>query len=327
MNRSIPHIVFVVAAAAITHVPVLAQAQDTDLLSLDVVVGDDGNDAKLRAAIAAAPLLDYERVDILLDPPLDVMQVSAVTADRDGNLLILQRGSAAAPVIVATPTGRVQREFGAGLFRRPHSIRIDRDGNIWTVDSNTSIVRSFTPAGEPRLEIAVGDVPDPTNPSCAASDIAFGADGRFFVADGYCNARIVVYAADGTRVGEWGRPGNGPGEFDLPHSIAMSPEGVLFVADRENGRVQWFTQAGDYVGEWHYGGRVLSVAFGPAGRLFISAEPKGAEPQQEAALLEIDRDTGRVIGRIDDFGHELSVGADGSLLPASLGGRITFYRP
>ena len=288
---------------------------------------DDAADAKLRQATAAAPPLALERVELALSPALEVDQVSGVAADKDGTLYIIQRGTAADPIIVADANGRVQRTFGRGLFNRPHSVRIDPDGNVWAVDSNTSMVYKFSPAGQKLLEIDVGDVPDPSNPSCAASDIAFGDNGEVFVSDGYCNARIVVYDAQGKKLREWGRHGTGPGELNLPHSIAVSPEGEVFVADRENGRIQWFTQRGEYLGQWHYGGRVLSVTFSSDGELYVSAEPKGAVPQQEATLLHVDRRDGRILGKVTDFGHELGIGPDGTLLPASLGKRITVYRP
>jgi NHL repeat len=300
------------------------QAQE-NVSAIDASVAE--GDAKLRALIQAAPTLQYERQDITLSPPLSVMSISAIATDAAGNLLILQRGDEAPPVIVASPGGTVLRTFGQGLFQRPHGIQVDSKGNVWTVDSNTSMVYSFDSIGETRLAIDVGNVPDPSNPSCAAADIAVGDDGRVYVADGYCNARIVVYAPDGSKLHEWGRPGTGPGEFNLPHAIALSPEGDVYVADRENGRVQWFSAGGDYLGEWHFGGRTIGIDFGPGGDLFVSAEPKGAEPQQEAVVLRIDRASGNIVGKIEDFGHELSVGNDGTLVPASLSDRITVYRP
>lgn len=293
----------------------------------DVAVRDDGADAALRAATRAAPSLSMKRVELELRPELELHEISGVTADEDGRLYLFQRGMAADPIIVTDAGGRVLRSFGAGLFNRPHSIRIDPAGNVWAVDSNTSMVYKFSADGEKLLEIDVGDVPDPDNPSCAASDIAFGGDGLVYVSDGYCNARVVVYDAAGRKVRQWGRAGTGPGEFNLPHSIAMSPEGNVYVADRENGRVQWFTPDGEYLGEWRYGGRVLAVAFSSDGELYVSAEPKGAVPQQEATLLRIDRRDGSILGKLDDFGHELGIGADGTLLPASLTDRITIYRP
>ena len=288
---------------------------------------DDGSDALLRSLVDAAPVLAMERVDIHMTPSLQIEEFVGVSTDASGNIYVFQRGDAADPIIVVDPGGNVLRSFGSGLFARPHSVRVDAAGNVWTVDSNTSKVVKFSADGEVLLEIDVGDVPDPDAVSCAAADVAFGDDGLVYVADGYCNARVVVYDPSGRKVREWGRAGTGPGEFNLPHGIAVSPEGEVYVADRENGRVQWFSTEGEYLGEWQYGGRVLSVAFSPDGELYLSAEPKGAPPMEEAMMLKIDRADGSVIGRIDHFGHEIAVGADGSLLPARMTAPIVVYRP
>ena len=288
---------------------------------------DDGSDALLRSLTDAAPLLAMERVEIEITPSLAIEEFVGVSTDDSGNIYVFQRGDAADPIIVVDSSGNVLRSFGSGLFARPHSVRVDAAGNVWAVDSNTSKVVKFSADGEVVLEIDVGDVPDPDAVSCAAADVAFGNDGLVYVADGYCNARIVVYDSSGQKVGEWGRAGTGPGEFNLPHGIAVSPEGDVYVADRENGRVQWFTSEGEYLGEWQYGGRVLSVAFSPDGEFYVSAEPKGAPQMVEAIVLKIDRANGSVVGKIDDFGHEIAVGADGSLLPARMSAPIMVYRP
>jgi DNA-binding beta-propeller fold protein YncE len=293
-----------------------------------LATAQDAGSAKLRELTRAAPIMTMERLELRLEPALEIEQVSAVAADRDGRLYLLQRGKESDPIIVADSAGNVLRSFGRGLFNRPHSIRIDPDGNVWTVDSNTSSVYKFSPSGEQLLALNVGGLwLDPPSESCAASDIAFAANGDFYVADGYCNARIIQYDAAGQKIREWGQAGTGPGEFDLPHSLAVSPEGDVYVADRENGRVQWFTPDGKYLGEWAFGGRVLSVVFSADGELFVSAEPKDAVPQQEASLLHVSRPDGGLLGRIDDFGHELATGPDGSLLPGSLTERVTIYRP
>lgn len=293
----------------------------------DVMVGDDGEDARYRAQLAATPMLDYEKTVLSLDPVLSVASISAIAEDEEGNLYILQRGAESAPVIVADPDGNVLRTFGEGLFTRPHAIRIDDDGAVWTVDSTTSIVRKFSPQGQLLMTIDVGDLFDPGRESCASSDIAFAANGNVYISDGYCNSRILQYSSSGERLLLWGIAGDGPGEFDLPHAISMSPAGDVYVADRENGRVQWFDQNGIFLGEWDYGGRILSMDFTAEGELFIGAEPKGAPPMQEASLIKLNPETGQMLGRIPGFAHALNVAQDGTLLAGSLSGEITLYRP
>lgn len=294
----------------------------------EVIVGDDGSDAYLRRITDAAPLLPLHAVEIELTPALEIEAISGITADAEGDIYILQRGAATPPVVVTDARGNVLRSFGRGLFTLPHSIRLDPAGNVWAVDSNTSMIFKFSPTGEKLLEINVGDVPDRDERFCAAADIAISQDGQVFVADGYCNARVVVYdATTGRLVREWGRAGTGPGEFDLVHSIAISPEGHVYVADRENGRLQWFTPEGEYLGEWRSGGRLLSVSFSGQGELYISAEPKGAEPMREGIVLKIDRRDGSVVGKLEEFGHEIEASPDGAVLPATLTGRVVVYRP
>src|SRR5262249_27118564 len=156
--------------------------------------------------------------------------------------------------------GRVLRSWGKGLYKIPHSIRVDPQGNIWTTDAASSLVLKFTPQGKKLLEIAVGGQPaHPASPFCGTTDIAFGPDGRMFVSDGSATASILEYTADGRRVREWGTPGTGPGQFHLPHGIAVDENGIVYVADRENGRIQRFDLEGHYLGEWSNLGKTFSL--------------------------------------------------------------------
>ena len=102
------------------------------------------------------------------------------------------------------------------------------------------MVYKFSPEGKTLLQIEVGGQPAPCGGFCSTTDIAFAPDGHLFIADGYRNARILEYSADGKKLREWGSAGTGPGQFRLPHSIQIDDKGVIYVADRENGRVQRF---------------------------------------------------------------------------------------
>ena len=123
------------------------------------------------------------------------------------------------------------------MFTMPHSIRIDPQGNVWTTDAATSMVYKFTPSGRKLMEIAVGGLPS----QCMDQQIN------------------PEYSADGTRLNEWGSAGTGPGQFRLPHSIVIDETGVIFVSDRENGRIQRFDLTGKYLGEWPHLGRIYSL--------------------------------------------------------------------
>lgn len=293
----------------------------------DIVVADDGSDSKLREIVQNAPDLAYERNELILDPALSLAAISSIAADSDGNFYIIHRGEDTDSIVVANASGEVVNTFGRGLFARAHTIRLDDADNVWTVDSTSSMVYKFSPEGELLLEISVGNLPEPLSESCGTSDIAFADNGHVFIADGYCNARIVEYDAAGNKVNEWGSAGSDPGQFNLPHALSMSPAGNVYVADRENGRVQWFTQAGQYLGHWHFGGRILSITFSASGDLFISAEPKGAAPMLEGSILQLDPVSGEVLGKISGFAHELGLNDNGILLAGSLSEEITLFTP
>jgi glutamate synthase (NADPH/NADH) small chain len=123
-----------------------------------------------------------------------------------------------------------------------------------------------------------------------------------------------------------GDEGTGPGEFDLPHALAVASNGDLYVADRENGRIQWFAANGRYLGNWKYGGRLFSVVFGQQNDLYFTVRAKQAPSDAEGWLVRVDAKTGRVLGRIESPVHLISSSVDGSLFvgtgagyPAMLG--------
>lgn len=299
--------------------PALAQVDN------EIFGPDDGTDAMLRALIAAAPTIDVERTDVTLPADLAIGRIPGLAGDAQGNIYLIQRAPELDAIMVVDRRGTVLRSFGRGLFEYAHTVRLDPEGNVWAVDAQTSMVYKFSPQGERLLDISVGDVPGIARIQRAAADIAFGPGGLVYVADGYANGRVVVFDAAGRKVRQWGQRGKGPGQFNLPHGIAVGPDGTVYVADRENGRVQLFTPSGEYLREWHYGGRVLSLAFSPGGELWVSAEPKSVS-MAESYVMRVDPRDGRFTGKFQAFGHQLGVGGDGALLPASLTGPIVVYR-
>ena len=102
--------------------------------------------------------------------------------------------------------GHLLRSWGKGLYKIPHSIRIDPHGNVWTVDASSSVVLKYSPHGEKLMEIDVGGQPENSgNAFNGTTDIAFGPDGRLFISDGYGNACILECTADGKRVPRMGK--------------------------------------------------------------------------------------------------------------------------
>jgi len=301
---------FVVASlAALSGLGAPLQAQDPD-------------SDRLRASTRALPELPAERREL----KADFAGTSAIATDAQGMIYVLDRPADGDPVIVLDRSGKVLRSWGKGMFVIPHGIRIDPAGNVWTVDAHTSMVYKFSPEGKKLLEIAVGEIPDTSKAFCGATDIAF-ARGRIFVSDGYCNARVIEYDSTGRRVRQWGRAGTGPGEFSLVHAIAVGTDGNLYVADRENGRVQWFDLDGKFLGEWKFGGQLFNVAFGKRGDVYVSTHPKVPSLDDDFNVVKIDPKTGLMVSRLAVRSHELTVGADGTLYPATRTAQLLLFLP
>ena len=102
------------------------------------------------------------------------------------------------------------------------------------------------------------------------TNVALSPEGEIYVSDGYGNARVHKFAADGRLLCSWGEPGAGPGQFRVPHGIAVDRAGTVHVADRENSRIQLFSPQGKFLHEWPDIARPCQVAFDAAGNLFVA---------------------------------------------------------
>lgn len=273
----------------------------------------------LRARLRDARKLPLEPQAIAVQAPAvdrwALGMVSWVAAGPDGLIYLLQRGDKADPIVVIDRGGKVVRSWGKGMFVTPHAIRVDARGNVWTTDAASSMVYKFSPHGETLLRIEVGGQPTPCGNFCSTTDIAFAADGHLLIADGYRNARVLEYTAEGKKVREWGRAGSGPGEFRLPHSIQIDAAGVIYVADRENGRIQRFTREGAFLGEWNQYGKTFGLTLA-GDALWLSTIPRGPN-STPGWLIKLDRVTGALVGYVDAAGnHGMAVTAAGELLQA-----------
>src|SRR5207253_6487533 len=95
------------------------------------------------------------------------------------------------------------------------------------------------------------------------TDIAFAANGDFFVSDGYGNSRVVKFSREGKYLKDWGKRGTAPGESDTPHAIAIDSKGTVYVSDRENNRIQMFDQNGKFLREWKNLGATQNIFITP----------------------------------------------------------------
>jgi hypothetical protein len=207
---------FVILAVIALAPLVAAQGQPQNLADSD----------SLRALVANVPLLDLERIE--LHPSVKLEGISSITADRAGNIYVIHRPTDpnADPVVVLDHDGKLVRSWGKGMYKIPHGIELGPDGNVWTTDANTSKIYEFTPMGKTLLDIEVGGIPDPMADFCSITDVAFSParPGHVFVADGYCNGRVLEYDANGAKVREFGAKGDGPGQFNNAHGMAVGPD-------------------------------------------------------------------------------------------------------
>ena len=177
-------------------------------------------------------------------------------------------GSNLAPIMKFDPSGKLVVNFGAGMFNFPHGLFVDWDGNVWVTDGRGEggkghTVTKFAPDGKVLMTLGkpgvAGDGPDTFN---SPSDVVVAPNGDIFVADGHgegTNDRIVKLSKDGKFINAWGKHGSAPGEFNVPHTIALDSAGRLFVGDRSNSRIQIFDSDGKLLAEWRQFGRPSSV--------------------------------------------------------------------
>ncbi|MEZ6045201.1 MAG: peptidyl-alpha-hydroxyglycine alpha-amidating lyase family protein [Planctomycetaceae bacterium] len=175
--------------------------------------------------------------------------VSGMALDKEGNIWLFNKGED--PVQCYQPDGTFVRTWGKGDFQDPHHIRIDHEGSIWVADFGLHLVQKYTPDGELLFQLGEKGVSgeDQTHFN-RPTDMVISPAGDIFVTDGYGNRRVVHFDSEGKFVKAWGTYGTGRGQFVLPHAIVMDNEGLLYVADRNSGRIMIFNQAGELQDEW-----------------------------------------------------------------------------
>jgi len=233
---------------------------------------------------SAAGLHRYEANDRWAQLPngFSWQEVTAVATDSQDRVFVFNRGEH--PVIVFDREGRFLRSWGEGVFARPHGITIGPDDMVYCTDDLDHTVRKFAPDGTLLMTLGTSGVPSNTGatsidfrtiqhsgpPFYFPTNVALNSAGEIYVTDGYGNARVHKFSADGQLLMSWGEPGTGPGQFRVPHGIAIDSHGAVFVADRENSRIQIFDADGEFIDERTDIARPCQVAFDSAGNLFVA---------------------------------------------------------
>src|SRR6476620_11319258 len=241
----------------------------TWLLALIVVL------AASVSAQPAVPDLAFDSVPDFLHLPAGANfgEVSGVAVNSKGHVFVFTRsnsahGPAYAPsaalLLEFGPKGEFIREVGKDLYgwSFAHSVRVDKDDNFWAVDTGSDMIIKFNQAGRVtqvygrRKESADDESkpwehPNPPLPPVDGlfrqpTDVAWDSAGHIYISDGYVNSRVAKYDKHGDWVKSWGEPGTGPGQFRLPHAIAVDSNNNIYVGDRSNRRIQVFDPDGAF---------------------------------------------------------------------------------
>jgi DNA-binding beta-propeller fold protein YncE len=224
------------------------------------------------------------------------VDVAAVGVDSADRVYLFTRNQSL--VLVFASDGSFIKSWGEGVFTNPHGLTVGPDDAIYCVDNGDHTVRKFTPGGDLLMTIGTPGSPSDTGyergprtivhhvefvdhpgpPFNRCTNVAVAPNGDLYVADGYGNCRVHRFSADGDLLRSWGEIGVGPGQFHLPHGIAVGPDERVYVCDRENDRIQIFDPLGGYIAEWTDVQRPDDIAFDADGYAYVAElwRPRGA---------------------------------------------------
>jgi DNA-binding beta-propeller fold protein YncE len=208
-----------------------------------------------------------------LPPDLYLGEVAGVSVNSQGHVFVFSRGSTTGPAYGASAAqllefnaeGKFVREIGHNLYAWSfaHSVKVDKDDNIWVADKGSDMVIKFDPEGRVAMvfgrKLEASDEgteplkhPKPPLPAVdglfrQVTDMAWDPAGNTYISDGYINSRVAKVDKNGNWLKSWGEPGDQPGQFNTPHSIAVDAQGNVYVADRGNRRIQVFDGEGKFL--------------------------------------------------------------------------------
>jgi DNA-binding beta-propeller fold protein YncE len=254
----------------------------------------------------------YELVDGWAKLPLgwSFLDVTGLAVDAQDRVYVLNRGIH--PVIVFDRDGNLLTTWGEGLFKHAHGAGISPDGSIYCTDDELHVVYKFTPEG--KLLQTIGNKGQPSDtgyisewndifwslttithggpPFNRPTGVAVTASGEIYISDGYGNARVHKFSPDGKLLFSWGEPGYLPAQFRLPHYICLDNQKRVWIADRENSRLQIFDSGGKFLDQWEDFIRPTDVKIDKNNIVYVT------ELCQRVSILSID---GKVLTR---FGNQ-----------------------
>jgi len=273
-----------------------------------------------HAAVPAEPIdFRFDPAFVKLPDSVTLGACSGVAVNSKGDVYLFHRGKQ--PIICLDAHGEFLRSWGDDAIGTAHGLRIDGDDNVWVTDIGNHQVLKFSPAGKLLLALGkAGSAGDGIDEFDKPTDVAFGSQGEIYVSDGYGNNRIVKLTPNGGYLTQWGEAGNGPGQFNLPHTIVVDQKGRVVVGDRENDRVQVFESSGKLVAVWP-GFAPFGLAYDRRGHLFV-ADGRANKVLQLNNQGKVVRSWGEEGNKPGQFQlpHMLAVDAGGNLYVGEIKG-------
>lgn len=209
-------------------------------------------------------------------------EATSVACDSRDRVYVFNRSEH--PLMVFDRSGKFLHSWGEGIFTRAHGIFIGPDDSVYCCDDLDHTVRKFTPEGKLLLTLGTSGKASDTGatsmdfrtivragpPFHYPTNLALSPAGEMYVSDGYGNARMHKFSADGKFLFSWGEPGTGPGQFQVPHGVAVDQDGIVYVADRENSRIQLFSPDGRYLDEWTDVARPCQIYIDRQNRFYVA---------------------------------------------------------
>ena len=231
---------------------------------------------------------------------------TGVDVDSHDNVYVFHR-IPAMPIMAFDARGKFLRAWGQGMFTTTHFLHTDRAGNVWVTDRGAHQIFKFDNKGRLLMTLGRKGVSgDNTSQELfnGVADVAFAKNGDIFIADGEsANTRVVKYSKDGKFIKWWGGKGAEPGQFNMPHSIAIDSKGRVLVADRSNNRIQVFDQEGTFLDQWTH--------FGVPWGLFIKDDVLYVvDGSDNNCLIIASAKDGTVIDRVEGLSNPTAVAVD-----------------
>jgi DNA-binding beta-propeller fold protein YncE len=249
----------------------------------------------------------YEPVEnwAKLPPGWSFKEIGSVAVDGNDNVYVFNRGEH--PMIVFDRAGKFLKSWGEGVYPRAHGLHMGPDDTLWLTDDGDHTVRHCTLDGKVLMTLGIPGKPSEYmsgEPFHRCTHTALSPKGEIYVADGYGNSCVHKFSPDGKLMKSWGAPGTDPGEFNIVHNITCDADGWVYVADRENHRVQVFDGNGRYETQWNNLHRPCGL-YMPAGKCPVCyigelgpGMPVNLKVPNIGPRISIVDHTGKRLGRI-----------------------------